>query len=146
MDVPREYAFYNFANDAEDAAELLDADRREGRYLSAVVPGDRIVGFYELKPPDGGSVELGLGLRPDLTGRGLGREFVRRGCALAYERHGAVPLTLRVAEFNLRALRVYPRVGFVQTGLEIAPSNGTLVEFVQLQLPAPNQAPPQPAE
>jgi len=71
----------------------------------------RLVGFYyfEEKPPD---LDYGLGLRPDLVGRGLGLEFFLRGLAYARERYRPRRVFLHVAEFNERARVVYERAGF----------------------------------
>jgi len=49
--------------------------------------------------------ELGLGLRPDLTGRGLGAELLAIGLHFA-EDLGAERCTLAVAAFNRRAITV----------------------------------------
>ena len=71
----------------------------------------RLVGFYyfEEQPPD---LDYGLGLRPDLVGRGLGLEFFLRGLAYARERYRPRRVFLHVAEFNERARVVYERAGF----------------------------------
>jgi [ribosomal protein S18]-alanine N-acetyltransferase len=55
-------------------------------------------------PPD---LDYGLGLRPDLTGQGLGLEFFRAGLAFARERYEPQCVYLHVAEFNERARPVY---------------------------------------
>ena len=70
-----------------------------------------LVGFYyfEAKPPD---LDYGLGLRPDLTGGGLGLEFFLAGLAFARERYRPRRVFLHVAAFNERARRVYERAGF----------------------------------
>jgi ribosomal-protein-alanine N-acetyltransferase len=56
------------------------------RYFGVWDEHGELVGFYyfEPKPPD---LDYGLGLRPDLTGRGLGLEFFLAGLALARERY-----------------------------------------------------------
>ena len=71
--------------------------------------GDTI-GFYyfEERPPD---LDYGLGLRPDLTGQGLGLEFFLAGLAFAHERYRPERVRLHVAAFNERARRVYERAG-----------------------------------
>lgn len=81
------------------------------RYFEARDESAALVGFYyfEPKPPD---LDYGLGLRPDLTGRGLGLEFFRAGLAFARERYEPRRVFLHVAEFNERARRVYERAGF----------------------------------
>jgi RimJ/RimL family protein N-acetyltransferase len=72
--------------------------------------GDTI-GFYyfEPKPPN---LDYGLGLRPDLTGQGLGLEFFLAGLGFAHERYRPEQVFLHVAAFNERARRVYERAGF----------------------------------
>ena len=82
------------------------------RYFAGRDEEGELVGFYyfEAKPPD---LDYGLGLRPDLTGRGLGLEFFLAGLAFAHERYEPRRVVLHVAEFNERARRVYERAGFV---------------------------------
>jgi [ribosomal protein S18]-alanine N-acetyltransferase len=81
------------------------------RYFEALDEHDELVGFYyfEPKPPD---LDYGLGLRPDLTGRGLGLDFFLAGLAFARERYRPRRVLLHVAGFNERAIRVYERAGF----------------------------------
>ena len=57
-------------------------------------------------------IEVGLGLRPDLTGRGLGAEYLDAGLELARRQFGLARFRLYVATFNERAIRVYERAGF----------------------------------
>ena len=82
------------------------------RFFEARDEDGELVGFfyYEEKPPD---LDYGLGLRPDLTGRGLGLDFFRQGLAFAHERYRPRRVYLHVAEFNDRARIVYERAGFV---------------------------------
>src|SRR4051812_44659491 len=81
------------------------------RFFAALDEHGEVVGFYyfEPKPPD---LDYGLGLRPDLTGRGLGLEFFAAGLAFAHERYRPRQVFLHVASFNERARRVYERAGF----------------------------------
>ncbi|HEY7976274.1 MAG TPA: GNAT family protein, partial [Ktedonobacterales bacterium] len=58
------------------------------------------------------AIEIGLAMRPDLTGRGLGLAFVEAGLDFARARYAPVRFTLDVATFNERARRVYARAGF----------------------------------
>ena len=99
---PPPYDFYD-----GDVDEPLNPER----YFAACDKGGEFVGFYyfEEKPPD---LDYGLGLRPDLVGRGLGLAFFRAGLAFAHERYRPRRVYLHVAEFNQRARRVYERAGF----------------------------------
>jgi ribosomal-protein-alanine N-acetyltransferase len=85
------------------------------RFFAARDESGELVGFYyfEVQP---GALEYGLGLRPDLTGRGVGLEFFEAG--LAYAREGFRPdkVKLSVAAFNDRARIVYERAGFTVVG------------------------------
>ena len=72
-----------------------------------VAAGKRL-GLYEREP----ALDVGLGMRPDLTGRGLGEEFVRSGLRFANETYAPPAFRLTVATFNRRAIRVYEKTGF----------------------------------
>jgi ribosomal-protein-alanine N-acetyltransferase len=62
----------------------------------------------------GPALDIGLGVRPDLTGQGQGHLYV--SAAVDFARRTFEPRTFRVtvAEFNKRALRVWEKAGFRQ--------------------------------
>src|SRR6185369_7586828 len=64
------YDFYDAIPDDPDLADLLRADFRRGRYFEFVDATGNLVGFFEYKH-EVKPLEIGLGLQPDLTGRGL---------------------------------------------------------------------------
>jgi RimJ/RimL family protein N-acetyltransferase len=98
---PPPYDFYD-----GDVDPVLNPERFFGAFAR-----DELVGFYyfEERPPD---LDYGLGLRPDLVGRGFGLEFFRAGLEFARERYRPRRVFLHVAELNERARRVYERAGF----------------------------------
>lgn len=84
----------------------------------------------------GDSVEIGLAMRPDLTGRGLGLEFVRAGMDFAMRRFAPRVFTLDVATFNLRAITVYQRAGFTPVDTFKRTMRQGPVEFLAMTCPA----------
>jgi ribosomal-protein-alanine N-acetyltransferase len=129
------YDFYDAVADPGDLAELLDPVQREGRYFAVLGnPGD-LVGFFMFKH-EGDIVEVGLGLRPDLTGRGLGLSFMLAGLEFARERYAPAWFRLAVAAFNLRAIRVYERAGFHQRESYMHRTNGGEHVFLCMERPA----------
>jgi [ribosomal protein S18]-alanine N-acetyltransferase len=131
---PGEYAFYDADSGPEALAELLDPERRRDEYFAARGRDGSLEGFVQLETA-GDGVEIGLGLRPDLTGRGLGLAFTALAIELA-EHRAAGRIVLVVAAFNARAIRVYERAGFVETGRHIRHIGGRDWEFVDMELEA----------
>ena len=117
------YDFYDTVNDQDDLAELLDPKRREGAYFSAFDERGALVGFFQFENK-GQSVEVGLGLRPDLTGKGLGLGFLLAGLEFARRRFSPARFRLSVATFNERAIRVYERAGFQRVKVFTHHTNG----------------------
>lgn len=85
------------------------------RFYAARGESGELAGFYYFEEQPN-ALEYGLGLRPDLTGRGLGLEFVGAGLAFARDRFKPRKVKLSVAAFNDRARIVYERAGFVVVG------------------------------
>ena len=109
------YDFYDMANDPEGLEELLGPpERREGYY--AVRSDGELVGFFcfgaggqlpSFDYADDGSLDIGLGLRPDLTGKGLGLEFLLAGLEFWRRYFAPGSFRLAVATLNERAIQVY---------------------------------------
>jgi ribosomal-protein-alanine N-acetyltransferase len=128
------YDFYDRANDPEGLEELLGPpERRRGYYAALSGEDGELVGFVCFGPggqvpgfdyADDGSVDIGLGLRPDLTGRGLGLEFLLSGLEFARRRFSPDGFRLSVATFNERAIRVYERAGFRRVEVFTHSTNG----------------------
>ena len=128
------YDFYDWSADEDDLAELLDPALRGQSYFSARDATGRLIGFFDFRL-EGAVVRVGLGLRPDVTGRGLGQSFLEAGLAFAREQFVPIHFTLRVADFNLRAIKVYERAGFVTTRSFMHHTNGGLFSFVEMERP-----------
>jgi len=84
----------------------------------------------------GGVIEIGLAMRPDLTGRGLGLSFVEAGLDFARDRYAPTRFTLDVATFNVRAQRVYERAGFRPLDTFTRRFKGKQCEFLAMSRPA----------
>ena len=128
---PPPYDFYDWTSDADDLEELLDPERREDTYFSALDGEGALVGFFEFET-DGETVDVGLGLRPDLTGQGLGLEYLRAGLEFARERFFPRRFTLSVATFNERAIEVYERAGFRRGAVYMHHTNGADFQFLAM--------------
>lgn len=118
------YSMYNMMEDSyetEDIEELMD-----GSYFSVRTADGELIGFlcYGRNAQVGGgrqqglylddtALDIGLGLRPDLTGLGRGLIFLQAGMKFAQQTYGAERFRLSVAAFNERAIRLYTKAGFL---------------------------------
>jgi [ribosomal protein S18]-alanine N-acetyltransferase len=132
---PEPYSFYDWSADADDLRELLEPELRGDAYWAAWDEADELVGYFSLKPKEN-SVEIGLGLRPDLTGLGLGAEFLAAGLDFARQRFAPERFTLAVATFNERAIKVYERAGFTRDRVYMHTTAGAEWEFLAMSRPA----------
>jgi RimJ/RimL family protein N-acetyltransferase len=102
------YDFYD-----GDVEPVLNPER-----FFSVRDDDELIGFYYFEP-NGDVLDYGLGLRPDLVGRGLGLDFFRTGLEFGRERYRPRLVQLHVAAFNERAVKVYARAGFRETSRHV---------------------------
>lgn len=116
------YEIYNMSESQEDIDELLNGayyavlDKDSNPVLigyfcfgtSAQVPAGNQFGAYESNE----FIDIGLGMRPDLCGKGKGYEFLKKGLEFGREKYPEKKFRLTVAEFNKRAASLYEKVGF----------------------------------
>lgn len=127
------YSFYDMEQDPEDLAELLDPHSWPDHYFAVVdaEAGGELVGFFCVEAEQDG-VTIGLGLRPDLTGKGQGRAFCEAGLQFAREKFQPRTFALDVATFNQRAIALYRKLGFQDSDIHLQESNGGQVEFLHM--------------
>jgi RimJ/RimL family protein N-acetyltransferase len=138
------YTIYSYTASEEGLAELLET--RSPHYAVRDERGE-LVGFFcygtsaqvwnndvPALYAEGQIVDIGLGMRPDLTGKGLGLAFVNAGLAFAREQFAPQSFRLFVLTFNERAARVYERAGFarVREFIQPNPVHGELA-FVEMR-------------
>ena len=106
--------------DSRDAELFLRRTADGEGYYPALDDAGRLVAFAVLgvearvsgQEPAAGVVDVGMGVRPDATGRGLGTALVGQVLALARERDGATAARAAVAASNTRSLALCRSAGF----------------------------------
>jgi len=78
---------------------------------------------------------VGFGLRPDLTGKGLGASFVKAGIeyGLYNFSYSKDHIMLAVAKFNKRAIKLYKKIGFETTKEYDQKTNGGIYRLVAMK-------------
>ena len=108
------YSFYDMTADEGDLKIFTDRSYWKNTIFAVLNENNDLIGwssYYFEKE----IAWLSLGLKPELTGNGLGEEFVS-DCIRFAESHYKLKkqaIKLDAALFNRRAIKVYERVGFI---------------------------------
>jgi [ribosomal protein S18]-alanine N-acetyltransferase len=79
---------------------------------------------------DDSALDTGGGLRPSLTGQGLGRQAIQTGLEFGRRRFAPPAFRVTVASFNVRALRVVTSLGFRPVSSFAATTDGRRFEIL----------------
>ncbi|WP_182199535.1 GNAT family N-acetyltransferase [Paraliobacillus salinarum] len=131
-----EFSFYNMTADEEDLTEFLNPVQRGDKYF-IVTKDSEEVGFFYFEY-EGDLIDVGLGIKPELTGCGLGVEFIKAGLDYAISKYNPREITLSVATFNKRAIKVYKKVGFKSIETFMQDTNGSRFEFLKMRYKCAN--------
>ena len=115
---------YNLYDADESPGYLLDP---ANRYAAIVTEVEDFAGYVcvgvEARVPGGDYapgepevLDLGIGNRPELAGRGLGRAFLGAAIDFAVARYEPAVVRVTVAGFNARSRQLHKRLGFVEAG------------------------------
>ena len=133
------FDFYNFTPDLTDA-DIKNLLAPENHYFAMFDENDNLCGFccfgVDARVSGGdyltNALDVGGGLRPSLTGRGLSRDFFDTVLNLGRQLFAPPAFRATVAAFNLRALRACGKIGFRQTQCFV--KAGDEQEFIILEL------------
>ena len=114
------YHIYNLEDSPESIQYALDP---QYNYHAMRDENGELVGFCSFgedgQVPGGDyqaeALDIGMGIRPDLTGQGYGRDFVAAVLDFAQREFKPVAFRVTIAAFNHRARRVWESNGFKQT-------------------------------
>ena len=114
----------------------------------ALIDEGTLIGFRSFgadgQVPGGGydtsALDTGGGLRPELTGRGLGREAITAGLEFGRRQFAPEAFRVTIATFNIRAQRVVSSLGFRNIGQFQATADGRSYEILIRPEPAPDAA------
>jgi ribosomal-protein-alanine N-acetyltransferase len=124
------------SNDMTGADPAFLADPGSGFF--ALVDDGGLIGFRSFGDDgqvpgwsyDASALDTGGGLRPELTGQGLGRAAIGTGLAFGRERFAPPGFRVTIASYNVRAQRVVAALGFRSAGRFAATGTGRSYEVL----------------
>ena len=137
------YDVYNVETAFADEA-VREFLRPEYAYHAIRTPEGELVGFCCYGPDarvpggeyDEPALDVGIGLRPDLTGRGLGPRILDAVLDNGREKYAPAAFRTTVATFNERSRRLFEGAGFEPERTFRTQGNRGGDEWVQLRLEA----------
>ncbi|WP_080845871.1 GNAT family N-acetyltransferase [Cytobacillus gottheilii] len=131
------YDFYNIEPEEGQLQELLD-----GTYFAVVNSVDELCGFFcvgnaaripaghQASVYEANCVDVGFGMKPELTGLGNGSYFCMLILEFVERANPCLPLRLSVAHFNKRAIKLYKKLGFEMEKF-FSTENGLFVTMIK---------------
>ena len=115
------YAMYNMSDEDEEAQHLFFLDPQNG-YFAITDGKGTLLGFCnfgeDARVPGGDysldAMDIGMGMRPDLTGQGNGNLHASVVFDFAMINYPGQQHRVTIAEFNQRAQRLCRKLGFKQ--------------------------------
>ncbi len=125
------YSFYDMEADLEDYEAFIDEKRRSNHY--SVFSDNLLIGYFNLEI-NKDIIEMGLGMKPEMTGKGFGHRFVNLIIEFIISNFSVQKMTLSVACFNHRTIKVYKKCGFIEKETFKQKTNGGIYDFLKMEL------------
>ena len=152
MDKIKKYEFRRVSeNDVKDMLtwkyegiySFFDNDFSEGKinYVKSFPMDDNVYAIYNNKNQLVGycafylkdKVSFSIQMRPSLTSKGMGKEFLQAILDFAKEKYNLKNIELSVLKFNERAIRLYKSLGFKVTDEFMGKTVKGEMEFIKME-------------
>ena len=141
---PAPYDFYDLAV-ANPAVVLRDLFNSNSPHFAFATDDDDFLGFCVAGPaaqvPGGDyaetALDIGIGLRPSETGRGLGKLVLTEFLDYALNAYHPDRFRATIAAFNLRSQRTFLSLGFVETSRFFANGSEWVILTRAAERPSP---------
>lgn len=125
------YSFYN--NDKTEAKKQWALNIHKEEYAFVMYDEEnQLMGNCSFDYEDD-QYMLGVQMRPDLTGKGMGVEIVKAILEFGKEKYNFDNIELLVAKFNERAIKVYEKLGFEKVDEFMLHVNSEDKEFIAMR-------------
>lgn len=132
-----EYAIYNtdsFEEMKRKNASLVDKSKFENYICFFDKHTNELVGYINIVKKENNDIFIGIGLAPNMCGKGLGADILKLGIAEAIRRYPYHAIVLQVRAWNERAIKCYINAGFKIVKKEATIDyKGELTEFVYMK-------------
>lgn len=128
---PGFYSFYDLRHYPEDIEEIFDESKWGTNLFSILDEKGELLGELVFQE-DGDELEIGIGLRPDLAGKGMGQTLLQLGMDFARNKFEFNIFKIGVWKLNGRAIKVYERAGFRSEGEFINNIQGIEYRFIRM--------------
>lgn len=119
---------------------LEEFRKKPSAFLYAVEDDGDLTGFTVLAKTGEMDAEFRIALRADKTGLGLGKKIIWLTMREGFESMGLSRIHLIVRKNNVRGIKVYQRIGFVDRGECKREIQGTVIDFRLMDISRENYA------
>lgn len=105
------YNFSSYEHALKENEEITDSDKRDKEFCGVFDDENNLCGFVHFNKLDN-FIRLGLGLKPELCGIGIGNELMKIVLEEAKKREPSCLIDLEVLTWNERAFKLYIKSGF----------------------------------
>jgi len=130
-----EYAIYNFSDwnvVVESKWNLSIKEKRESEFISVLIDNE-LVAYGRISTKEN-KVFIGIGLKPQYCGKGLGKDIMKLLVMEGKRRFPNYVIALEVRSFNIRAVNCYKSEGFeIKEKYMQKTFNGDIDEFYYME-------------
>lgn len=109
-----EYSSYNYprwADLCEQNWTIANTEKRERQFHSVLDNTNDLIGYVRIFT-NLGRIEIGLGMKPNLCGKGNGNRFMNTIIQYIKQIYPDSEIILNVRNWNIRAIKCYEKAGF----------------------------------
>lgn len=131
-----EYSDYNLPSyeECKNKKYGITREDRKDNYIVYTI-NDEVVFYSNMKEMDNNKLYIGVGLKPEYCGKGLGNFFLNDSIIEMKKRYPERILFLEVRSWNKRAIKSYEKIGFKITNTVISKDRlGNDTEFIEMEM------------
>ena len=131
-----DYSDYNLPT-YEECKEKKYGITREDRKDNYIVYllNNEVVFYSNMKEMDNNKLYIGVGLKPEYCGKGLGNYFLEDSIKEMKKKYPERTLFLEVRSWNKRAIKAYEKIGFKVTNVVVSKDRlGNDTEFTEMEM------------